>query len=88
MKKNHEQVELLIRNAIAACGYDAAFSETKRYLSAALQSTQKVSKKRSRSVANEKHNQEVKTYQEKWWEMIKRNNANYKVEDVNYKENQ
>ena len=88
MKKNHEQVESLIRNAIAACGHDAVFSDTKRFLTSALQSSQKVSQKRNRASANDARNKADKTKYDQWWDMLKKNAAkNYDAENVNYEEN-
>ena len=72
-KTNHLQVEAFIRQAIQACSYDSAFSETKSYLLAALNAVDKVSKKRSRRVANAKANEAARTKQQEWWEMLKKN---------------
>ena len=88
MKKNHAQVESLILKAIAACGNDSVFSDTKMYLGAALQSANKVSQSRNRSTANEAANKAGKAKYDQWWEMLKKNAAdNFKAENINYEEN-
>ena len=87
MKKNHLQVEALIRQAISACSYDEALSETKNSLSKALQSVAVVSKKRGRNAATQKalEDARLKSIEEgekngykswqTWWKMIQKNSA-------------
>ena len=75
MKHNHEQVEAFIKQALQACDYDSAFSETKYYLNAALQALSKVSKKRGRYAATQKAIEAGKKKQQEWWDMLKKNAA-------------
>jgi hypothetical protein len=82
MKKNHQQVEIFIRQAIAACSYDNALTDTKSYLTRALQSIAEVGKKRTRRLASEKAFEEGKKKADAWWDMIKKNAAN----NINLKE--
>jgi hypothetical protein len=79
MKKNHSQIESLIRQAIGACSYDNVLSDTKRHLTSALQAVIEVSKKRNRHVVTQKalaeNEKRAKNNWNNWWEMIKKNAA-------------
>ena len=76
MKNNHLKVENLIRQAIVACSYDSALSETKSFLTHALNKVQATSNKRTRRANTQKENEAAaKTKQEEWWEMLKKNAA-------------
>jgi hypothetical protein len=82
MKKNHEQIELLIHKAINSCGSDSSLTDAKKYLSVALDSVRKVSAQRNkRHAANEKALIEGKKKHEAWWEMLKKN-AKENFEDI------
>jgi len=74
MKVNHQQVEMLIAKAIAACSYDSSLSQTKFYLAAALQAVSEVSGKRSKNYVSQKQNEVSRLQKHKnWWDMIKKN---------------
>lgn len=76
MKKNHQQVEAFIRQALQACSYDSALSDVRYYLNTALQSLSKTSKKRERHAATQKAIEAGKKKYQEWWEMLKKNAAN------------
>lgn len=79
MKRNHEQIIQNIISAINAIGYDSSLSETKRHLSAALESVNKTSKKRNvRENWRLKFEEEGKQKREKWLESLKNND--YKLD--------
>lgn len=74
MKKNHEEVISYIHKAIQACGSDHSFEEAKRYLSVAINSINKVAKKRiNQETQRQYYEAQGKKKQEEWWEMIRRN---------------
>lgn len=81
MKNNHNEVEAYIRKALAACNYDSALAETKRYLAHALKQIELVSRKRTKNQnnqrANEKLEQEKKTKHQEWWDMVRKNAADF-----------
>ncbi len=84
MKKNHEKVEVFIRNALSACGEDAVFGTTKMHLHAALKSLSEVSRKRDRNVATQKATEKATAAYKEWWDMIKKNAAlNFNITDDN-----
>jgi hypothetical protein len=74
MKKNHEDVISYIYKAIQLCGSDNVFSETKKYLSLAVNSANKVSKRRATKETQREHYENLaKKKYEEWWKMIKEN---------------
>lgn len=84
MKNNHLRIEAFIKQAITSCSYDAALVETKNYLTNALISLSKTSEKRAKNQKTQKANEEAlqaaKTTQQKWWEMLMKNAAKFKID--------
>ena len=84
MKKNHDDIAAYINKAIQACGYDDAFSETKRYLAYAINSVSKVSKKRVKKETQRQYYEDLaKKKKDEWWDMIKENAKKISVDKIN-----
>jgi hypothetical protein len=79
MKNNHLKVEVYIKQAITACSYHSSLEETRNYLQNALISLSKTTEKRAKN----KKNENIKTQQETWWEMLKKNAANNAANNFN-----
>ncbi len=74
MSNKNSQLELHILQAIAACGYDSALTETKTLLLSSLGLLEKVNKRKARKLA-EAAGPPKKTQHQQWWDMIKENAA-------------
>lgn len=73
MKTNHESIINYIRQAIRSCNEDAALTEVKQYLFAALRKTENVGNKRSTRATQAKfYEEQAKKRNEQWMDMLKK----------------